>query len=518
MNDTEVLIAGAGPTGLVLALWLTRLGVTVRIVDKADAPGTTSRALAVHARTLELYRQMDLDRDVVAAGMRNPAVNLWVKGRRRARLDFRDAGRRLTPFPFVLIYPQDRHEALLVERLQQAGVTVERRTELTGFDSDDGSDGGGGRIRARLRGPDGVERTCSAAWLAGCDGAHSTVRHALGAGFAGGTYEQVFYVADVEAAGTAADGEIHLSVEHADFVILLGYSATGQGRLIGALRGRAAAPGPDATAPDFDDVRRAGIASLGLDIRRVNWFSSYRVHHRVTDRYRSGRAFLLGDAAHVHSPAGGQGMNTGIGDAVNLAWKLAAVLRGHATEALLDSYEQERIAFARKLVETTDRAFSFMTAQGMLAEFVRTRIAPPLASAAYGVKPLREKMFRMLSQTALHYRDSPLSEGMAGEVRAGERLPWIGHDGPDNHAPLAAIAWQAHVYGDPAPDLQAWCRQAGLALHRYDWSQACYDAGLARDATYLVRPDGYTALCDPAGAPARLERWFGSRAMTPRVG
>jgi 2-polyprenyl-6-methoxyphenol hydroxylase-like FAD-dependent oxidoreductase len=508
MNDTEVLIAGAGPTGLVLALWLTRQGIAVRIVDKTEGPGTTSRAMAVQARTLELYRQLGLDREVVAGGLRNPAINMWAKGKHRARLDFGDAGRRLTPYPFVLIYPQDRHEALLIRHLAQMGVQVERRTELVGF-TDEGT-----RVAARLRGPDGTERACTAAWLAGCDGAHSPVRHLLGTGFEGGTYEHLFYVADVEVEGPAANGEIHLSLESGDFVILLGYTETGMARLIGAMR-------DERTEPErplkFEDVRQSAIASLGLHIREVNWFSTYRVHHRVSGRYHRGRAFLLGDAAHVHSPAGGQGMNTGIGDAVNLAWKLAAVLRGHAPQALLDSYERERIAFARKLVETTDRAFSFVTAQGNVADFVRTRIAPLFASAAYGIGPVRELMFRILSQTALHYHDSPLSEGMAGHVRGGERLPWIGYDGPDNHAPLTAIAWQVHVYGEVPADLAAWCRQAGMPLHRFDWSQTCYDVGLARDAVYLVRPDGYLALCDPAGAPANLERYFGTRGMVPHA-
>jgi len=514
MDETEVLIAGAGPTGLVLALWLTRLGIRVRIVDKGEGPGATSRAMAVQARTLELYRQLDLDREVVESGLRNPAVNVWARGRHRARLDFADAGTRLTPFPFVLIFPQDRHERLLIRHLQAAGVRVRHRTELLGFE--EVNEGAGTRVLARLRGPDG-EHTCAAQWLAGCDGAHSVVRHQLGTGFEGGTYDQVFYVADVECEGAAADGEIHLSLEHADFVILLAYTKTGLGRLIGAVRIERAEGNEAGDALQFEDVRQHAIASLGLQVRKVNWFSTYRVHHRVSGRYRRGHAFLAGDAAHVHSPAGGQGMNTGIGDAVNLAWKLAAVLRGRAPQALLDTYEAERIAFARKLVETTDRVFSLVTRQSNAADFVRTHVVPLFASAAYAIGPTREFMFRVLSQTAIHYHDSPLSEGMAGQVRGGERLPWIGDEGPDNHAPLSSIDWQAHVYGEAAADLGAWCRDAGLALHVYPWTQACYDAGLARDATYLVRPDGHIALCDPAGAPSRLAQYFAARGILPQA-
>ena len=169
MNRVDVLIAGAGPTGLVLALWLTRQGVGVRIVDKTAGPGTTSRAVVVHARTLELYRQLGLAADVVHAGVVNPGINLWVRGKRRAHISFGDAGADLTPYPFVLVFPQDRHERMLVERLEQMGVEVERDTELAGFEQHQD------HVQVELRGPHGTE-TCEARWLAGCDGAHSPVR------------------------------------------------------------------------------------------------------------------------------------------------------------------------------------------------------------------------------------------------------------------------------------------------------------------------------------------------------
>jgi 2-polyprenyl-6-methoxyphenol hydroxylase-like FAD-dependent oxidoreductase len=503
MDETEVLIVGAGPTGLVLALWLVRQGVRVRIVDRSDGPGTSSRAMAVQARTLELYRQLDLADEIVEGGLRNPGINMWVKGERRAHLSFRDAGRDLTPYPFVLIYPQDRHERVLVRRLEEVGVRVERNTELLGFEQDAHG------ATARLRGPAG-ETVCRAAWLAGCDGAHSAVRHQLGSGFAGGTYQHTFYVADVEVAGPAADGEIHMSLEDGDFALLLAYDLEGRARLIGAIRDAEVAEGHEL---GFEDVRQRAITSLGITIERVNWFSTYRVHHRVAGHYRTGRALLLGDAAHVHSPAGGQGMNTGIGDAINAAWKLAHVLRGRAPDTLIDSYEAERKAFALKLVETTDRVFSFVTADGGFADFVRTRIAPLFASAAYGIEPVRAFLFRVLSQTGIEYRDSPLSAGHAGHVRGGDRLPWTGHGGPDNYAWLSDITWQVHLYGTVPPALEAWCARRGIGLHRYDWCDACQAAGFARDAAYLVRPDGYVALADRAADPSTFEDWFASRGI-----
>ena len=201
------------------------------------------------------------------------------------------------------------------------------------------------------------------------------------------------------------------------------------------------------------------IEWMRIDVERVHWFSTYRVHHRVADHFRQGRAFLLGDAAHIHSPVGGQGMNTGIGDAVNLAWKLAAVLRGRAAPSLLDSYEPERIAFARRLVATTDRAFTAVTSPGAIARRVRLNIVPLVMPALFALATTRRFMFRTISQTAVNYRGSSLSEGRAGTVHGGDRLPWVNASASgvaeDNFAPLTSLDWQVHVYGDAAPEIQS---------------------------------------------------------------
>lgn len=506
MDRYDVLIAGAGPTGMVLALWLAHQGVKVAIVDKAAQPGTTSRAMAVQARTLELYRQLGLADEVVAAGKRNVAINMWVRGKRRARLSLQDAGARLTPYPFVLVYPQDQHELLLLRHLGQAGVRVQRPVELVAFE--DRED----HVVARLRDADGGLRECEARFLAGCDGAGSTVRQQLGAGFPGGTYDHVFYVADVQAAGVAADGEVHVSLETGDFVLMLPYTDTGRGRLVGTVHGVHAGGHGGAGPYTFDDVSHRALSSLGLRVDQVHWFSTYRVHHRITSHYRSGQVFLVGDAAHVHSPAGGQGMNTGIGDAVNLAWKLAAVVRHEAPDSLLDSYESERIAFARKLVDTTDRLFNFITAEGNFADFMRTRIAPLFATVAYGVDAVRDLIFRIISQITISYHDSPLSIGSAGTIKAGDRLPWVEASGADNHAPLEHIDWQVQVYGETGDGLRAWCLLHGMPLRELAWNPRCEAAGFTRNAHYLVRPDGHVALCDPSAGPDALAHYFRDRA------
>jgi 2-polyprenyl-6-methoxyphenol hydroxylase-like FAD-dependent oxidoreductase len=504
MTQTDVLIIGAGPTGLVLALWLTKLGVRVRIIDKTAEPGTTSRALAVQARTLELYRQLDLTEAVVANGHQVPAVNLWVKGEATARIAFGSVGSDLTPYPFLHIFPQDQHERLLVERLGALGVTVERRTELTGFTEEKD------RVIARLRAPDGQEVDCAASYIAGCDGARSIVRETIGTGFPGGTYRQLFYVADVEATGPALNGELHIDLDEADFLGVFPLTGPGRARLIGTVRDERAA---DADKLTFSNVSDRAIDHLKVGVTKVNWFSTYHVHHRVTEHFRKGRAFLLGDAAHIHSPAGGQGMNTGIGDAINLAWKLAAVVAGRAGDKLLDSYEAERLGFARRLVATTDRVFSLATAEGKIADILRTRIAPVLVPMAASFESVREFMFRTVSQVMLNYRGGPLSRGAAGHVQGGDRLPWARVDGADNFAPLAAMDWQVHIYGSAGAELSHWCAAHNLPLHVFGWRSEHEAAGLARDVLYLLRPDTYVALAEGSGSPSALARYFADQGI-----
>jgi 2-polyprenyl-6-methoxyphenol hydroxylase-like FAD-dependent oxidoreductase len=500
MTDRLVLIVGAGPTGLVLALWLTRLGVRVRIIDKTAEPGTTSRALGVQARTLEFYRQVDLADAIVEAGVKVATAHFWVGGANVVRVPLGRMGEGLSPFPYVLIYPQDAHERLLIERLAALGVNVERQTELLRFEQDSE------RVRAVLKRPDGSEATCEAAYLAGCDGAHSTVRQTLATGFPGGTYSGLFYVADVDATGPAANGDIHVDFEEADFLAVFPLKGTGRLRLIGPVRWESGREPHELTFADIGDKARQ---NLKLTIGRVNWFSTYHVHHRVATHFRGGRAFLLGDAAHIHSPVGGQGMNTGIGDAVNLAWKLAAVLKDGATDRLLDTYEPERRAFARRLVATTDRIFTLVTKQGVLARWVRTRLVPHVIPLLFRLTPVRRFQFRTVSQIGINYRHSPLSAGAAGGVRGGDRLPWVETaSGSDNFAPLTSLTWQVHVYGEPRGGLAEACAELEIPFHCFAWKPRMRRMGFLRSALYLVRPDGYIALVDPRADPKRLRQYW----------
>jgi 2-polyprenyl-6-methoxyphenol hydroxylase-like FAD-dependent oxidoreductase len=490
---------------LVLALWLTRFGIRVRIIDKLSAAGTTSRALAVQGRTLEFYQQFGFAQDVIDRGHKVSAVNLWVKSRPAARVPLGNLGQGLTPFPFPLIFPQDQHEALLIDRLSALGIEIERQVELADFEDR------GGEIRATLR-KAGTEEIGSYAYLAGCDGARSRVREVLGTGFPGGTYDHLFYVADVEAAGSPMDGELHIDLDEADFLAVFPLRHTGRARLIGSVRDDAA---KDHEHLNFEDVRGRGMQNLRIEVKNVNWFSTYRVHHRVAQQFRKGRAFLLGDAAHVHSPVGGQGMNTGIGDSVNLAWKLAAALKEPRSSALLDSYEPERIAFARRLVATTDRAFTAVISTSAFARFVRTRAIPAFAPALFRVPAMGRFAFRTVSQITVNYRDSALSRGSAGKLHGGDRLPWvkIGQGEEDNFAALTSMDWQIHVYGHPTLELRTLADGRKIPLHVFPWGAGMRHAGLRRDAAYLIRPDGYIGLVDSAGSAVAIGTYLSEKSL-----
>ena len=505
---TDVLIVGAGPTGLALAVWLARFGVRFRIIDKNDDVAPISRALGVHARTLEFYRQLGFANEAVDSGVIVPSVNLWARGRRAARVPLGDIGRGLTPFPFVLDFAQDEHERLLIKQLAAAGCIVERRTELTSFTQD------GESIRATLRHANGSQEECRCAYLAGCDGSRSTVRAGLGVEFGGGTYDHLFYVADVIGRGPAVDDGIHVDLDEADLLAVFDMKGPGHVRLVGTIRDDVGDGGDSMT---FADVGRRPLDHLRLAVDQVQWFSTYRVHHRVASRFRIGRAFLLGDAAHVHSPVGAQGMNTGIGDATNLAWKLAGVVRGVLSPTTLETYEAERIGFARRLVATTDRAFEIATKRGVVAGYIRTRVFPLVVSLVFRSWAARRYLFRTVSQIMVNYRDSALSTGRAGAVHGGDRLPWVGPEldgAPDNHEPLQSCSWQVHVYGDIPAALAAECARLDLELHCFPWRDAMTRAGLARGAMYLVRPDGYVALASAECDATALRQYWHATVLS----
>jgi 2-polyprenyl-6-methoxyphenol hydroxylase-like FAD-dependent oxidoreductase len=498
MSRLPVLVVGGGPSGLNLSLALARRNIPHRIISDADGPGEQSRAMVVQARTLEFYDQFGFAEEVVRQGVAAETAHVREGGigREVLSISFKEMGGGLSPYPFALAYPQDDHERFLTKKLKEAGVEIEWGARLTGFTD------GANEVNATIEHAGGRIEKMEAAYICGCDGARSCVRETLQLGFPGGTYEQLFYVADVKIArGFVRDLYINLG-EHI-LSLMFPVRSSGMQRLIGLvppeLSGR--------QTLTFEDIRSQVEPLLDVQVTEVNWFSTYRVHHRVADKFRVGRAFLVGDAGHIHSPAGGQGMNTGIGDAVNLGWKLAHVLQDRADASLLDTYEPERIGFARSLVATTDRAFTGIVAEGVVGQFTR-RIAAPLVFAIVTRFSLtRHAMFRTISQMRIHYPDSALSEGTAGDVHGGDRLPWTGANATDNFAALRSLDWQAHVYGNVQEALQIECRELNLSLQQFAWSDGAKEAGFKRDALYLVRPDGYVALASTEQDVSRLKSY-----------
>jgi 2-polyprenyl-6-methoxyphenol hydroxylase-like FAD-dependent oxidoreductase len=486
-NSTPILIVGAGPTGLAMALWLKKCGIQFRIIDQAAKPGTTSRALAVQSRTLEFYQMLGISDLLLQESLLVPELAMWRSGKKVATAKLGKLGKDLSPFPYIVFCSQDVHEAMLCRVLADLDIQVERETVLVGFSQD--AEG----VTAEIKGPKGAE-TVRASYLCGCDGAHSETRHGINSKFSGGTYQQVFFVADVVATGEMIQGSVQISISPKDFCIVMPMKAQGTVRLTGLVP-------PESEGKEkisYEDVAQSVALNTGLMVSNVNWFSSYHVHHRVAEKFQEGRVFLCGDAGHIHSPAGGQGMNTGIGDAVNLAWKLSNVMKGRASEVILPSYAVERMAFAHLLVQTTDTAFKAIASRSASGSFFRAYILPNLFGLLTEFPTFLKMAFRTISQIRIHYHQSPLSDGQAGGLKGGDRLPWVRFPKGDNYIVLQSLDWQIHVYGLPASFLKELGRQFDIPVHEFQWNEDAREKGLEKNAAYLVRPDGYIAVAAPA--------------------
>lgn len=473
---------GAGPTGLVLALELARRHISFRIIEARSGPGQASRAIVVHARTLEFYQQLGIADEVVAQGIKVERLHMREHGKDMVQLSLKDMGQGISPFPFALCYPQDDHEQFLISKLAELNIQIEWNTELVRLIQSEQA------VTSILKTAAG-EEAYEVSYLAGCDGARSRVREELKMEFAGGTDPHLFYVADVKI-DSEFERDIIVNLEPQTLELMFPVRSSGMQRLIGIVAEDVS------TKKDlnFEDVRSKAEALLGVRVTEVNWFSSYHVHHRVAPYFRVGRCFILGDAAHIHSPVGGQGMNTGIGDAVNLAWKIAAVIKGRAAEAILDTYETERIVFARSLVATTDKGFQLIVNQKYGNHFLRMWLFPHFMKFATSFGAVRKLFFMRISQVLINYHKSGLSLGKAGKIAGGDRLPWVPIGETDNFAPLRSLCWQVHIYGKTEIKFAGELADLHLEHHEFEWTPLVGNAGLARDALYLVRPDGYVAL------------------------
>ena len=497
-DPIDVLIVGAGPTGLTLALQLARLGVRIRIVDRSADRVHESRALALQPRSLEVLGRLGVTDELVAAGNRAVQVRLHLRGRVLSVPLF-DLGLEDTEYPYLLFLSQAETERILEERLAGLGVTVERRVELTDLSQDDGS------VTGVLHHRDGTSETVRAPYAVGCDGARSSVRRLAGIPFEGSTYPQTIMLADCEADGLER-GAAHAFVSTSGILLFFPLGTPATWRLLAIKRTTAARAPSDtgATTPHatLADVQAAVDDYTGGTVRLHDaaWTTEFRIHLRAASRYRSGRLFLAGDAAHIHSPAGGQGMNTGIQDAVNLGWKLAQALSGTGDPALLDTYQAERRPVGQAVLRLSNRPFRIATSTSPLVRFARSRVAPVLAPLAVKASWGRARLFRTVSELGIGYRRSPLSVNgpgprfrwRRGGLQAGDRLP----DAPVRYNGEATTLHR--VLAEPAWHLLHWRAPNDGKVH-------C-----------LVRPDGYIGYCytgenaeGAAGLAEYLRRWVG---------
>ncbi|KFE70746.1 FAD-dependent monooxygenase [Hyalangium minutum] len=526
MADVDVLIAGAGPTGLTLAVCLERYGIRARVVDRLEGPSPLSRALAVQARTLEVFDDLGFAEAALARGMRVEGTNLVARNGRQAHLRLGGFAGLESHYPFILILPQDATEALLTEQLTARGGRVEWGVEVEGHKDAEGA------VEVSLRHTDGRQETVRARWLVGCDGARSQVRKAAGIPFEGETYEDVCMLGDVRVNWSLKPGEIHLMPSRRGVMAAFPMPG-GESRFrVVTIIPRDMAPPGEMPTPTLEQLQEvvSQLAPVPAQLSEPRWTSGYRLHRRGVSRYRQGRVLLAGDAAHIHSPAGGQGMNTGIQDAYNLAWKLAFVLQGRAAESLVDTYGAEREPVGRKLLEGTDRLFGFAAAKGPVARFARQYLVPLVAAPILSQAMLQRRLVRFVSQLYLHYLRSPLStETVRGEdgpsapiargPAPGERVPELPIEGEGISRLHEALRGPSHVLllfqglDAPAPFEELLALARSLESTYAGWlrvfvvtpepqkrgpgvlvdaqRQAHLRFGAGTPCAYLVRPDKY---------------------------
>jgi 2-polyprenyl-6-methoxyphenol hydroxylase-like FAD-dependent oxidoreductase len=511
-SKTDVIIVGAGPTGLSLACQFVRHGVDFVVVEKNEGVTPYSKAIGVQARTLEIYEQLGLAQRAVEWGAVAGRARMVVGGEVRGEIDFSNIGEGLSPYPFVLMLEQSKNERLLYEYLRGQGKEVRWGNELEGFSQTSAG------VTARVKTPGGASQIIEARYLAACDGAKSPVRHALGLGFGGSTFERMFYVADAQVDWRLSHDALHVCLARDTFVIFFPLKGDRRYRIVGVFPEEFAKEEGEVLYEEIEQHIR-GEARLDLDIHDVEWFSTYKVHTRHVSSFSAGRCFLAGDAAHVHSPAGAQGMNTGIQDAYNLAWKMALVLKGAAGERLLETYNEERLENAKNLLRTTDRMFRFAAGSEWPLAFLRTSVFPPVAKYLFGLDAVKNFIFPRISQIGINYRRGPLSRHAGDEhfkVKAGDRMPYFLVEGESIYDRLRRPKFHWLVFSNARGDSQApraelESRHAELVdFHAVPLTPRVAEAfGTDRPFSVLLRPDNYVGYVSAETTPDGLRLYLG---------
>ncbi|MBB3054441.1 FAD-dependent monooxygenase [Mucilaginibacter gotjawali] len=442
-QHTPVLIVGAGPSGLMMAAQLLRYGIQPIIIDSKQGPTDESKALAVQARSLEIYRQMGLIDRVLEGGKAAEGLSFNLDGKKAASLSFNNVGEGQTAFPFIHLYQQSKNEKLLLDFLTRHVCPVYWETNLMSLKQTEKC------VEVNLQNA-GQAITLTCDWVIGADGAHSSVRKQLNIPFSGDTYAHGFYLADVELLNEEInDGYVHLCLGGQGFSGFFPMPEFTRYRVIGNLPAKL----EKKEGLRLEEVLPylQNISGIQVNVKNNYWFTTYRLHHRMADKFREQRCFLIGDAAHIHSPVGGQGMNTGLQDAYNLAWKLAGVVNGRLKHPILDSYAAERMPVAKTLLNTTDRVFNIVMSNKWYSRVFKTWLMPSVLKFAWNNKGIREALFKRVSQIDISYRDSAinLQISQSTKVKAGDRLPYL------------------KVFDEKKQeetDLHEWCSKAGFTF------------------------------------------------------
>jgi 2-polyprenyl-6-methoxyphenol hydroxylase-like FAD-dependent oxidoreductase len=508
---TDVLVVGSGPTGLSLACQLVRHGVDFVVVEKNEGVTRFSKAIGVQARTLEIYEQLGLAEPAVERGAIASRTRLLSGGRVRGEMPLSEIGQGLSPYPYLLLLEQSENEKLLYEYLRSHGKDVQWNTELESFSHD------GAGVTAVVKGADGRSRTIEARYLVGCDGASSSVRHGLGLRFEGSTFERLFFVADARVEWDLPHDALQVALARDVFTAFFPMKGEGRYRIVGTFP---EGVNKDAGEVAYEEIERQikSETRIALEISDVRWFSLYKVHSRRVNKFSEGRCFVAGDAAHIHSPAGAQGMNTGIQDVYNLAWKLAFVVKGYAGEKLLETYNEERLKNAKRLLETTDRMFELAAGSNWLLSLIRTTVFPPLAGWFIKFDAVRKRVFPVISQIGVNYRGGTLggdSNGARFKFEPGDRMPYFLVDGRCVYDSLREPKFHLLNISDAEGDsVKATGELEGEYSRFVDYKhfplhpRAAEVFGAGEPFKVLLRPDNYIALIAPNISPRELRAYF----------
>lgn len=482
-TDTDVLIVGAGPVGLFLANECARRNLRWRLVEERASQSEHSKALAIFPRTLEIFDMAGIVSPFLEKANRVTRIAVITHDRTLARMKFEPAG---SPYSFVAMVPQDVTERLLVEELLRKGGSIDYETEFVSAEQNEHSvdatvehRGGSSKVRASV--------------VVGCDGAHSTVRHQLNLPFEGAEYRGTFLLADIETNPELPADEMQLRPSELGPLAIFPMSATRR-RVVATI------DHTEGEAPSLELVRNilTQRAPRGIEARALHWSSYFRIHHRQVARLSEGRMFIAGDAAHIHSPFGGQGMNTGLHDVWNLAWKLDLFLRGYGNQQLLDSYSSERLPVIKNVIETTHLLTKVMGTPNKLAQVLRDTVIPMVSHLA----PFQHAFVQRLSELGIAYPESPIVEGPGkryfdDSLRGGKGI---------------ASRFLLFLGKEAEPSIKEETRQFAGSLSDIVELRAADEQGLA-----LVRPDGYTAFSSPHSNAAALHavRSVLDRQITP---